>query len=173
MNSPMSKQHHNRNAESGFTLIEAVVAMVVILIAVMGVFMTITYAINYNAGNNSRAKTLAILQREVERLRSAKFTPCTTPNVTTGRIDPLLLGANSSTRNIPPSAVTDNLSFDITTSIDNDPSPSAPGIQDEGVINSCNTSFKEITITAKLANPSPGWQTAVPATVVMRRVKSN
>jgi type II secretory pathway pseudopilin PulG len=160
-----------RSSNSGFTLIEAVIAMVVILVALLGVFMTITYAINYNAGNNARTKTLAVLQREVERLRSAKFLPCTTPNVTTGRVDPLLLGGTVE-RLVAPSAETDNYSFIIRTDVDNDPA-TAGVIENETVINSCNTSFKEITLSARLASPSPGWQTAVPSTVVLRRVKSN
>src|SRR5437867_3019768 len=58
------------SSEAGFSLIEAAVAMVVILVAMLGVFFAFTYAINYNAGNSSRVKVLAILQREVERMRS-------------------------------------------------------------------------------------------------------
>src|SRR5689334_22866539 len=114
-----------RSSNSGFTLIEAVIAMIVILVALLGVFMTISYAINYNSGNNARTKTLAVLQREVERLRSAKFLPCTTANVTTGRVDPLLLGG-STTRLVAASAETDNYSFIITTDIDNNPATAAP-----------------------------------------------
>ena len=155
--------------ESGFTLIETVVAMVVILVALLAVFLTMTYAINYNAGNNSRAKTLAVLQQAVERLRSAKFRPCTTANVTTGRIDPELLGTSAS--GTTQTVTNDNYTFNVTTIIDNDPSTTA--VEGEAAINSCNTSFKEITITARLASPSPGWQTAVPAVFVLRRVRSN
>jgi prepilin-type N-terminal cleavage/methylation domain-containing protein len=165
-----SAENRDRSSQSGFTLIEVVIAMVVFLVAVLGVFLTVSYAINYNAGNSARTKTLAILQREVERLRSAKFLPCTTANVTTGRIDPLLLGG-STTRTIAASADTDNYSFVITTAVDNDPSSIA--VEGEAAINSCNTAFKEIRVTAQLASPSPGWQTAIPATVVMRRVRAN
>jgi len=160
-----------QSSDSGFTLIEAVIAMVVLTVALLGAFMTVSYAINYNAGNNARTKTLAVLQREIERLRSAKFMPCTTANVTTGRVDPLLLGMAATTRTIAASAETDNYSFVITTTIDNN--PATPGVDDEAAINSCNTSIKEITVTSRLASPSPGWQTAIPATVVLRRVRSN
>jgi len=150
-----------RDSQSGFTLIETVIAMVVLLVALLGVFITISYAISYNAGNSTRTKTLAALQQEVERLRSAKFTPTGT--------DALLLGTNAAgnTRTV----TVDNLIFNITTVIDND--PATAGIQDETARTSSATSFKEITFTARLASPSPGWQTAIPSTVVMRRVKSN
>jgi type II secretory pathway pseudopilin PulG len=151
------------SSEAGFSLIEAAIALVIIMIALLGVAWSISYAITYNAGNNNRAKTLAVLQREVERLRSAKFTPSLTDNVLLG----CDVGAACSTSTV----TSDNLSFLITKTIDND--PATPAIDDEADVLSANTSFKEIKVSATLANPSPGWQTAVPAEVVLRRVKSN
>lgn len=142
------------SSEAGFTLIEVTIAMVIILVSMLGVAFSLTYAVNYNTGNASRAKCLAVLQQEVERMRSAKFTP--------GFTDPLLAGG-STTRTVDSASN----SFTITTTVDNDPYTN--GIQDETVF----TSMKEITITAQLAAPSPGWQTAVPAVFVLRRVKSN
>jgi prepilin-type N-terminal cleavage/methylation domain-containing protein len=148
-----------RSGEAGFSLIEVAVAMVVILVALLGVFFSITYAITFNAGNNSRAQAVAVLQREVERLRSAKYTP--------GFTDVALYGGTTTQ-----TTVVNGLTFSVTTVTDNDPTtPSV--IEDETAIASAATSFKEIKITARLANPSPGWQTAIPATVVLRRVKSN
>jgi prepilin-type N-terminal cleavage/methylation domain-containing protein len=148
-------------AESGFTLIEVIIAMIILLVALLGVFMTISYAVNYNSGNSTRTKTLAVLQQEVERLRSAKWTP--TFN------DPLLLGTSAA--GVPRTVTVDNMIFNITTIIDND--PATIGVQDEAARSSSATSFKEITVTARLASPSPGWQTAIPSTVILRRVKSN
>jgi prepilin-type N-terminal cleavage/methylation domain-containing protein len=78
-------------SEAGFSLIEVAVAMVVILIALLGVFFTLTYAITYNAGNNSRAQALAVLQEEVERLRALKFTPYFTDADLRGGKDPCVL----------------------------------------------------------------------------------
>jgi len=150
-------------SEAGFSLIEAAIALVIIMIALLGVAWSISYAITYNAGNNNRAKTLAVLQREVERLRSAKFTPSFTDNALLG----CDVGAACSTSTV----TSDSLSFLITKTIDNNPATAA--IDDEADVTSANTSFKEIKVSATLANPSPGWQTAVPAEVVLRRVKSN
>ncbi|HTH50477.1 MAG TPA: prepilin-type N-terminal cleavage/methylation domain-containing protein [Pyrinomonadaceae bacterium] len=140
--------------ESGFTLVETTIAMVIILVAMLGVAFSLTYAINYNSGNASRAKCLAVLQQEVERMRSAKFTP--------GFTDPSLAGG-STTRTVTSAGNT----FNITTDVDND--PFTLGVQDDSVF----TSLKEIRITAQLAAPSPGWQTAVSATFILRRVRSN
>ncbi|HEY0047880.1 MAG TPA: hypothetical protein VGB68_01240, partial [Pyrinomonadaceae bacterium] len=65
-------------------MVEVIIAMIILLVALLGVFLTFTYAVNYNAGNNSRAQALSILQQEVELLRSAKFTPGVTDDVLTG-----------------------------------------------------------------------------------------
>lgn len=150
--------------QEGFSLIEVAIALVVIMIALLGVAWTITYAINYNAGNSNRAKALAMLQQEVERLRSAKFSPTFTDNTLLG----CDLGATCSSSTVMSE---ENISFVITKTIDNNPSTTA--IDDETEVPSSATSFKEIMVSATLAAPHPGWQTAVPAQVVLRRVKSN
>jgi len=130
--------------QRGFSLIETAIAMVIIMVAVLGIFGTITYAINYNAGNNSRAQTLAVLQQEVERLRSLKFTP--------GQDQ---LPAGNTTQTI----VVNNTTFNVRTIITNN--------------DLVTPTLKDITVTASLSVLSPGWQTAVPATVELRRVRSN
>jgi type II secretory pathway pseudopilin PulG len=160
---PAAASSKDISSEDGFSLIEAAIALVIILIALLGVAWSISAAITYNAGNNNRAKTLAVLQQEVERLRSAKFTPTFTDNTLLG----CDLGAACSTSTV----TSESLSFLITKTIDNDPSTS--DVDDESEVLSADTSFKEIKVSATLANPSPGWQTAVPAEVVLRRVKSN
>jgi Tfp pilus assembly protein PilV len=142
--------------EEGFTLIEAAIAMVIIMVVMLGVFLSMTYAITYNAGNYSRAQSLAVLQAEAEKIRSAKFTPSFT--------DSVLWGGVQATRGV---TLPNGTSYSVDVVVDND--PYTAGVQDETVA----TSYKEITITANLANPTPGWQTAVPTKVIMRRVKSN
>ena len=157
----MSTPNQNNTAaavknEEGFSLIEVSVAMVIILVALLGVFFTFTYAITYNAGNNSRAQALAVLQEEVEKLRSYKFTPTITDTQLQGGVKTpwLVVSPNGGT-------------FSVAVEVDND--PFTPGVQDE----TTSTSIKEIKVSVTLANPSPGWQAAVPATVYLRRVRSN
>lgn len=145
----------DQSAESGFTLVEVAVAMVIILIALLGIFITFTYAVNYNAGNNSRAQALAVLQQKVETLRSAKFTPTV--------IDPVLTGG---TKTPEPVSSADGNQFKIQVVVDDDPIVS--GIQIDA-----SKSVKEISITVTLDRPTPGWQTSVPATVILRRVRAN
>ncbi|MFN6962826.1 MAG: prepilin-type N-terminal cleavage/methylation domain-containing protein [Pyrinomonadaceae bacterium] len=141
---------------AGFTLIEVAVAMVIMFVALLGVAFAFSYAINYNTGNNSRSQAIAVMQQEVEQVRAAKFTPTST--------DPLLQGGVKTPRTVTTTA---GLTFLVRMDVDND--PFTAGVQDE----STPTTLKEITITVRLANPSPGWQLAVPATVVLRRARAN
>lgn len=148
---------NRRPNEVGFSLIEVVVAMTIFLIAMLGIFVTFVYAVNYNAGNNSRTQALSVLQQEVERIRSKKFTPTT--------IDDDLKGGEKALKLV---ASGDGSKFNVKVVVDDD--PFTPGIQ----VDLTNTkTIKEVFVTVTLASPTPGWQTSVPATVVLRRVRAN
>ena len=136
-------------------MVEVIIAMIILLVALLGVFLTFTYAVNYNAGNNSRAQALSILQQEVELLRSAKFTPGVTDDVLTG---------GTKTPKIITSA--DGSRFRVEITVDDNPFAS-------GVDVDAARTLKEITVRVTSESPTPGWQTAVPATVFLRRVRSN
>lgn len=153
-NNPLLKKYSDESAafalvavneEKGFSLVEVVVAMTILLIVLLGVFATFTYAVNYNAGNNARSQALAVLQQEVELMRSAKFTPTIT--------DPTL---KAEIKLPKPAESADGNKF----------------IVQIQVVDISST-IKEITVTVTLDRPTPGWQTSVPATVILRRVRSN
>lgn len=156
-NSFVTPKKYSR-AESGFSLVEVIIALLVFLIVLLGVFGTFVYAINFNAGNNARSQALTVLQQEAELIRSKKFTPSfvTSP-------DPDLTGGAKTPKSVPSE---DGNKFRVQVVVDDDPFTS--GIQ---VNNS--TTMKEITLTVTLESPTPGWQTAVPATLIMRRVRGN
>ena len=145
--------------ENGMSLVETTIALVIIMVALLGVVHSFTYAVTYNAGNAVRAEGLAILQREVETMRAAKWTSSgTAPEVvSTGpTCDPVVTTTPSSNGG----------TFRIERTIDDDP------FTDGCQVNAA-TQLKEITLTVRLAAPSPGWQFAVPATVVLRRTRGN
>lgn len=150
---PIDKE--KRGAESGFSLVEVVIAMLVFLVAMLGIFVTFVYAINYNSGNNSRAQALAVLQKEVENIRSAKYTPTV--------LDPTLAGGVKAQKTVTSANLN---TFVVQITVDDD--PFTPGVQ----IDTTQT-IKEISVTVKLDRPTPGWQTSIPATVVLRRSRSN
>ena len=142
-------------AENGFSLIEVTIAMLVFLVAIMGVFMSFAYAVSYNTGNISRAQALALLQQKVEQMRSAKFTP--------GFTDSILLGGTK-----PDDIVTgaDGNKYKLKVVVDDD--PFTPLVQTD-----TTKLFKEISVTVTLEKQTPGWQTSVPATIILRRVRGN
>ena len=70
----MPKQSGNSPSQRGFTLIETVVAMVVMMVAALGVASLFTYSIRYNSGGEDRAVAISIAQQQMEQLRSVSFT---------------------------------------------------------------------------------------------------
>lgn len=157
MKSPIRKEKNYQKAEnqSGFSLIEAVMAIVILLITLLGVFSVFTYAIVYNTGNNTRSQSLSVLQREIELIRSAKFTPAGT--------DSSITGGGKAPKHINSG---DGSSYRVEVTIDDD--PLTAGIQTDGT-----KSLKEITIIVTPTNKVSGWQTAIATSVIMRRVRGN
>jgi prepilin-type N-terminal cleavage/methylation domain-containing protein len=76
-----------QRGERGFTLIEIVIAMVVMMVVCLGVASLFSYAAYYVSGGNDRAQALSIAQQTMESLRHRKFSTTFT--------DPYLM-ANSS-----------------------------------------------------------------------------
>lgn len=146
------------NRERGFSLIEATIAMFILLIVLLGVFVTFAYAVNYNAGNSARSQALAVLQQKVEQLRSDKFTPQV--------ISDSLKGGKKSAENV---TLLNGNKFVINVTVDDD--PSTPDVVD--VDTTGTKTVKQITISVSVANPTLGWQTAVPTKVVFRRARAN
>ncbi len=155
--SPASAKKNNRG-ESGFSLVELIIALLVFLIVLLGVFVTFVYAVNYNAGNNARSQGLTVLQKQVELIRSGKFTPTVTDSS-----NPDLTGG---VKAWVPTDSEDGNKFKYQVIVDDD--PFTDGVQ----VNNATT-MKEISVTVTLESPTPGWQTAVPTTVVLRRVRAN
>ena len=165
-------QSTGSQSSQGFTLVETVIAMLVITIAMLGALQAINFSILYNAGNATRAQNLAIMQQEVERLRAAKFTPTGSDNaappgtgpcrtdaqrdITGGTKTPCTIDAPNGGR------------FLVSTWVDDNPF-NAAGTYDVDA----TTQIKEITVEVALGAPHPGWQVAVPARVVLRRTIGN
>lgn len=141
--------------QAGFSLMEVIIAMVILMIALMGVFYTFTYAVSYNSGNSQRSQALAILQQEIEMMRSAKFTPVL--------IDQVLIGGEKTPKLV--TAIDGNI-FLVQVVIDDDPFTS--GIQ----IDNTKT-LKEITVTVTSESPATLWQTSIPSKIVFRRVRGH
>lgn len=149
-------------SSDGFSILETIVAMLIIMIAMLGALQVINYSEIYNAGNASRAQSLAILQQEAERVRSAKFTPTGVDSAAPSasgvcRVDAqrdITGGTKTPCRVLSPNGG----SYRVSTFVDDNPF-NASGTYDVDAA----TRIKEITLEVRLDSPTPGWQTAVPA----------
>lgn len=145
-----------RKDEDGFSLIETVIAMVVLSIALLGVVSVFAYSIKFNTGNNVRSQALAVLQQKAEQIRAAKFTPLVT--------DPTLIGGVKPVETL---TAADNATYRVEVTVDDD--PFTDGLQ----VDSSKT-IKEITIVVRLQqNIRDNWVFSIPTSIVIRRVKGN
>ena len=146
----------SEKSENGFSLVEVIIALVILLVAVLGIFATFTYATIYNGGNSQRSQALSVSQQQIELLRSAKFTPTI--------MDPSLEGGIK-----PPVTVTaaDGFSYLVEVTVDDDPFTSGLSPRDD------TKTLKEITITVTPQAITGNWVVAYPINVVFRRVRAN
>ena len=70
-------------SERGFTLIETVMSLVVMMIVGLGAASLFMYAVRNNSGAADRAVAVAIAQQRMERLRSVAYTDASLDTVTT------------------------------------------------------------------------------------------
>src|SRR5215212_10732883 len=67
-------QSANRKTQRGFTLLEAAIALVVLMIIGLGIASLFTYAIQANSRADDRELAMAIAQERMEWLRTIPFT---------------------------------------------------------------------------------------------------
>ncbi|MCA1589019.1 MAG: prepilin-type N-terminal cleavage/methylation domain-containing protein [Acidobacteria bacterium] len=165
----METNTRTSRSTAGFSLIEVVIALVILMIALLGVFSVFTYAIVHNAGNKSRAQAVQVMQGAVERLRAARFNNAET--------DPILLGGVKPTETV---TTPDGFSYSVNITVDNE--PAVGGLQDETYTclspqgDAIDCTLKEIDVVVTpdaLSGLNNDWRVAVPARIIMRRVRGN
>src|SRR5215207_7830700 len=172
------------NVEHGFTLIEVVISMIVLLVVVLGALSMLALSVTYNSGNKARSQATAVLQQEMERYRSAKFNSTSTDSYDTP-VSPDLcritgmrdLRGREKSECIVIANDGSGRTFAVSSSVDNE--PQVQGIQVEsyvcqspqGVAIPCT--IKDITVEVRLAGPNPGWQISSSAKAIVRRVRGN
>ncbi len=65
------------NVECGFTLMETSIALLVLMIAALGISSLFVYSMRNNVGGNERALAMAVGQQQLEQLRSVSFDDAT------------------------------------------------------------------------------------------------
>ncbi len=167
-NATKSFQIKGKN-DAGFTLVEVIIALVILMISVMGIFAVFAYATVYNTGNSMRSQALSTLQKEVEMIRSAKFTPTITDNYTPGTPDDGRRDLRGGTKTPRTVTAVNGTTYTVETIVDND--PFTPLVQNDAAVE--NPRLKEITLTVTPQSNTNGWVIAYPVRVVFRRVRSN
>ncbi|HKS30307.1 MAG TPA: type II secretion system protein [Pyrinomonadaceae bacterium] len=148
--------------ERGFTLLETVIAFMILMIASLGVVSVFMYSVNYNAGGSNRLQAVAIAQQQLEILRAAKFNA---PVSGVSKTD-AVLAAGTTTTTV---TGTDNRPYTVTTVIDDDPSTST-------VDTNTTSTIKGITITVTPTRGGPTWaanSTLSAVTIITQRTRMN
>lgn len=89
--SPKQPTRQRLSPEAGFTLVETVIALVIMMIVGLGAASLFVYSLTNNSGANDRELAKAVAQQRLERLRNVDFddaslaaTAGTTETVTSG-----------------------------------------------------------------------------------------
>lgn len=135
-------------SQSGFTLLETTMAMVLLMIVALGAASLFAFSIYNNSGGSDRATALAIAQEALETLRSAQFDPNSTSSLLTG---------GTTVQN---SIVRSGRTFVLTKSVDDD--PTTPAID----VNAASP-FKRITVTVSSQSIGRGWASGATGTITL------
>ena len=135
--------------ELGFSLIEAIIALLLMTIVALASVSLFCYSIYNNSGSSDRATGLAIAQEALELSRGAQF------NSTTS--DPSLAGGTTSQNGI----IRGGRRVNLTRTIDDDPTTAA--VVD---VNPA-TNFKSITVTVVPQSIGRGWALGAGGTVTL------
>ncbi|HEV8366514.1 MAG TPA: type II secretion system protein [Pyrinomonadaceae bacterium] len=135
-------------SQSGFTLLEVTIALVLMMIVALGSASLFSFSIYNNSAGSDRASALAIAQEAFETLRSAQFDPTTT--------SALLAGGSSVQSNI----VRSGRVFVLTKTIDDNPSTTAVDV------NTAST-LKLITVSVTPESIGRGWGSGNTGTVTL------
>ncbi|MEP6919958.1 MAG: prepilin-type N-terminal cleavage/methylation domain-containing protein [bacterium] len=130
--------------ERGFTLIETTIAMVVMMIAALGVASLFTYSIQFSSGGDDRAMAMSIAQQQIEQVRSVTFS------------DAILNTTTTSGTVLSPDTVSNGRTYQVTRTV-------------TGSNNNASGTPTLKTITIRVDPRSPGWA-GFP--VILRTVRS-
>src|SRR5688500_1500592 len=113
--------------QGGFTLLEACIALVLMMVVALGSASLFSFSIYNNSGGSERATSMAIAQEALERLRSAEFSSTAT--------DATLVGGTT----VRIGGVRNGRTYRLTRAIDDDPTSTAVDVN-------ATTNCKRITV---------------------------
>lgn len=135
-------------AQHGFTLLEACIALVLMMVVALGSASLFSFSIYNNSGGSDRATSMAIAQEALERLRSAEFSSTAT--------DATLVGGTT----VQNGVVRDGRTYRLTRIIDDDPASTAVDVN-------ATTNLKRITVAVMPERIGGGWAFGAGGTVTL------
>lgn len=152
--------------QNGFSLVEVIVAGILMVILCIGTVTVFSYVTNVNRGNNIRTQALSALQQEIEFYRSLKFVPGQETAADLPNHRSVAIYAGQRTR--PPVTSASGMEFNINVEVTN--------LQFSDVSTSEEKcTFKEITIQAVPVVTQEGWlsDANLKTSITMQRVRAN
>jgi Tfp pilus assembly protein PilV len=149
---PPTETGHSAAGQLGFTLLEAVIAMVIMLVVALGSATLFSFSIYNNSGGADRATSLAIAQQALESLRSAQFNSTTT--------DASLDGGT-----VQSNITSGGRLYRQTVVIDDNPATLAPDVNPA-------TNLKGITVTVVPLSIGRGWAFGAGGTITLLTQRS-
>ena len=134
--------------QHGFTLLEACIALLLMMVVALGSASLFSFSIYNNSGGSERATSMAMAQEALERLRSAEFSSTAT--------DASLVGGTT----VQNGVVRDGRTYRITRTIDDDPTTTAPDVN-------AATNLKSITVAVMPERIGGGWAFGAGGTVTL------
>ena len=134
--------------QDGFTLLEACIALLLMMVVALGSASLFSFSIYNNSGGSDRATSMAIAQEALERLRSAEFSSTAT--------DATLVGGTT----VQNGVIRDGRTYRLTRTIDDDPTSIAVDVN-------ATTNLKSITVAVMPERIGGGWAFGAGGTVTL------
>lgn len=134
--------------EDGFTLLEACIALLLMMVVALGSASLFSFSIYNNSGGSERATSMAMAQEALERLRSAEFSSTTT--------DASLAGGTT----VQNGVVRDSRTYRLTRTIDDNPTTAAVDVN-------AASNLKTITVAVMPERIGGGWAFGAGGTVTL------
>ncbi len=150
------QERMRKTSESGFTLLEISIALVILMFVALGAASLFAYSINYNSASNDRAQSLAIAQLRLEQLRNTTFANLA-GGTTTQSINSV--GASFATAALCQASIVGQSGqrcYTVTTIIDDNPATPAVDVD-------ATKTLKKITVKATPQGAGAAWAKIVNA----------
>jgi Tfp pilus assembly protein PilV len=138
-------------AESGFTLIETAIALLIMMIVMLGAASLFAFSVHNNTSGADRTQTLAVAQQTMETLRNARFSDTVTDAaLNAGTVTQNVTGGGYGGSGTRPYTI-------VSTIVDTTPT------------------IKTITVTVTPTGAGPSWATGANAsvTIITQRARTD